>query len=384
MSLRSNSIQLSVIKQMELLAARHVDVVSLAQGIPSFDTPLPVKRRAENALREGIVAKYSLSPGLPELREMIEASLAREGIFYDWQKEIIITAGSIEGITASLLALTDPGDEVIIPDPTYTSYREAVRLAGCVPVFVPLSEEEGWGFTLEKFKAAITSKTKVIFYCNPNNPTGTVYSREELLSLGELAEAHDLFLISDEAYKDCLFDEAPYISLAQFSKFRRRLIRIFTFSKTYAMTGWRLGYVNAEESIAREIMKVHDTLVTCAPVISQYAAMGALEAGDESIRYFRGHYQKRRDAMCACFDQLSNYLSYVKPQAAYFVFPKIKGCTDSLALAKDILEKVKLALVPGVAFGPAGEGHLRFSFGREEKDIHEGMKRFEKYCRNYL
>ncbi len=379
MSKRSELIQLSVIKQMEILASRHVDVISLAQGIPSFDTPSPIKRRAEIALAEKLVAKYSLSPGLPELREMIELSLTKDSIFYDWETEIIVTAGSIEGITASLLAITDPGDEVIIPDPTYTSYREAVRLAGCTPIFVPLDEKNGWKIDIEKFAKAITPKTKVIFYCNPNNPTGTVYSKEDLLALGNLALDHNLYIIADEAYKDFVYEGQSYFSLAEFSKYRQHLIRVFSFSKPYAMTGWRVGYVHTDASIAREILKVHDSLVTCAPVISQYAAMGALEMGEEWVIHFREQYQKRRQLMCSYLDQLSDVSSFVLPTSAYFVFPHFNNCTDSLNLAKDILEKVQLATVPGVAFGPSGEGHLRLSFGRTENDITEGMKRLLSY-----
>ncbi len=378
MSHRSQSIQLSVIKQMEILAAQHIDVVSLAQGIPSFDTPSPIKRRAERALEEKLVAKYSLSPGLPELREQIEISLSHDDIFYDWETEIIVTAGSIEGITASLLAITDPGDEVIIPDPTYTSYREAVRLAGCTPIFVPLSEQEGWKLNIEKFAQAITPKTKAIFYCNPNNPTGTVFSQEDLVDLGDLAETHNLFLIADEAYKDFVYDNQVYFSLAQLPKYRHRLIRVFSFSKPYAMTGWRVGYVSAEASVAREILKVHDSLVTCAPVISQYAAMGALEMGEEWVQYFRSEYEKRRALICSALDTLP-HITYTKPTSAYFVFPKFVDCTDSFALATNILKTVKLATVPGVAFGPTGEGHIRLSFGRTESDIQEGMKRLSRY-----
>jgi len=177
---RVKNLQLSVIKQMEIRAAKYPDVISLAQGIPSFDTPAGIKRRVERALKNGSVAKYSLSPGLPELREMIEISLAKENMFYDWQKEIIVTVGAIEAITAAILTVSEPGDEIILPSPSYTSYKEVVSLAGCSPVFVPLNEAAGWFFELEEFKKAITPKTKAILFCNPNNPTGTVYSREQL------------------------------------------------------------------------------------------------------------------------------------------------------------------------------------------------------------
>lgn len=376
---RTKSIQLSVIKQMELLASRYANVVSLAQGIPSFDTPSAIKRRASRALEEGVVAKYSLSPGLPELRELIELSLASENMFYDWQSEIIVTAGSIEALTATLLTITMPGDEVIIPDPTYTSYREAIRLAGCEPVYAPLDEANGWAFDIKTVEKTITPKTKAIFFCNPNNPTGTVYTKEQLLALAELAEAHDLFIISDEAYKDFIYDGAPYFTLGQEQRYRKRFIRVFSFSKAYAMTGWRVGYVHSDASIIKEIMKVHDCLVTCAPVVSQYAAMGALEMGQEWIDFFKQEYEKRRDLMCDALDRIGDQLTYARPNSAYFVMPRYQGNKPSFELAVDILDKVQLATVPGSAFGPAGENHLRLSFGRTEKDIIEGMSRLEKY-----
>ncbi len=413
---RTKNLQLSIIKQIELRAAQYPDVISLAQGVPSFDTPRCIKRRVELALNRGVVAKYSLCPGLPELRELIEISLARENMFYDWQKEVIVTAGSIEGITAALLAITEPGDEVIIPEPTYTSYREVICLCGCKPVYVALDEKHGWAFDLEKFKQAITDKTKAIFYCNPNNPTGTIYTKKQLLGLAELAKKYNLYLISDEVYKDFVFanqreSNAPssvktlagknnrefnktrIFSLAEVPELRKRVIRLFSFSKAYAMTGWRVGYLHSDESIVREILKVHDSLVTCAPVISQYAAMGALEIGESDVKKFNQEYKKRRDLICSRLDKLSNVFSYIKPDGAYYVFPRLrqgfggqarrsfsKGgqARDSWKFALDLLEKIQVAVVPGIAFGPNGEGHVRMSFGRSEEDIERAFERMEK------
>jgi aminotransferase len=419
---RTKNLQLSVIKQMELRAAKYPDVVSLAQGIPSFDTPGCIKRRVERALNRGVVAKYSLSPGLPELRELIELSLAQENMFYDWEKEIIVTAGSIEGITATILAITKPGDEVIIPEPTYTSYREAIYLAGCQPVFVPLNEERCWAFEPGKYEQAITEKTRAIFYCNPNNPTGTIYTKYQLLALADLARKHDLFLISDEVYKDFVFnpsgeesrdnnrndassarsfsrqrrdqdDNERLFSLAELPELRKKIIRLFSFSKAYAMTGWRVGYLHSDESIVVEILKVHDLMVTCAPVISQYAAMGALEMGEGDIKEFRKKYLKRRDLICSRLDKLKHIFSYIKPNSAYYVFPRLRpawrdfsgqarqsnNSIDSWQFALNLLDKIQVAVVPGVAFGPNGEGHVRMSFGRSEEDINRAFDRMDKY-----
>ena len=388
---RTKNLNLSVIKQMELRATKYPDVISLAQGVPNFDTPQCIKRRVELALKRGIVAKYSLSPGISELRELIETKLAEDNMFYDWENELIITAGSIEGITATILALTNAGDEIIIPEPTYTSYREVITLAGCTPVFVPLDEKRGWAFDLNKFKQAITPKSKAIFYCNPNNPTGTIYSKEQLLGLAQLAEEHNLFLISDEVYKDFLFEpEQKIFSLAEIPELRKRVIRLFSFSKSYAMTGWRVGYLHSDESVVKEILKVHDSLVTCAPVISQYAAMGALEMGDMDLEEMTRQYKRRRDLICRHLDELSHIFSYVRPESAYFVFPKIllkeidykddkHNESISWKFALWLLEKTKVAVVPGVAFGPNGERHIRMSFGRDEKDINNAFARIKKF-----
>ena len=403
---RVKDLRLSVIKQIELRAAKHPDVVSLAQGIPSFDTPGCIKRRVENALKRGVAAKYSLSPGLPELRELIEISLARENMFYDWQKEIIVTAGSIEAITASILAITKPGDEILIPEPTYTSYREVIILAGCKPVFVPLDEKKGWALDLKKYEEAITPKTKAIFYCNPNNPTGTVYSRKQLLGLAELAKKNNLFIISDEVYKDFIFtnfsridsneresNKTRIFSLAEVPELRKKVIRIFSFSKAYAMTGWRVGYAHSDESVAREILKVHDCLVTCAPVISQYAAMGALEMGEGELKYFVEEFKKRRDLICGRLDRISDVFDYIKPNSAYYVFPAFISpranatagkLINSWEFALKLLDKAQVAVVPGVAFGPSGENHIRMSFGRSEDDINKAFDRIEKYYENYI
>jgi len=377
---RTKDLQLSVIKQIELRASKFPDVISLAQGIPNFDTPLCIKRRAEKAMEDGFTAKYSLSPGMPELRELIEISLAKENMFYDWEKEILVTNGSIEAISASILAITNPGDEIIIPEPTYTSYREVIFMSGCKPVFVPLDEDKGWAFEIEKYKEAITPKTKAIFYCNPNNPTGTIYTKEQLLGLSKLALENNLFLVSDEVYKDFIFDNSKIFSLAELSELRKKVIRIFSFSKVMAMTGWRVGYIHSDEENIKEIIKIHDCLTTCAPVVSQYAAMGGLEMAEKGINYFINEYKKRRDLICSRLDNLKEIFQYVKPNGAYYVFPKILlSKNNSWDFSIELLEKCGVAVVPGVAFGPNGEGHIRLSFGRSEYDINKAFDRLDKY-----
>lgn len=391
---------------MEIRGSQIPDVVSLAQGIPSFDTPLCIKNKAIEAIQEGRVARYSLSPGILELREAIEYNLSKRNIFYDFETEIIVTAGSIEAITASFLALLEPGDEVLIPDPTYTSYQSSIKTARGVPVFVPLDEEKGWAFDVEEFKKRITSKTKAILYCNPNNPTGTVYSRKQLMELAELAQLHNLYILADEVYKDFIYSNEDFFSLAQFSALRKRFIYIFSFSKSYAMTGWRVAYLATDKALAARILGVHDALVTCAPVISQWGAVAALEMADEEVKEYKKAFNARRNLICEELDKLTEWFEYQNPSSAYFVLPKmtdklitvfkkyekekgekrddlseIQEKSISWRFAIELLENAKVALVPGIAFGKEGEEHLRFCFGRSVKSIEKAMQRISKFIK---
>ncbi len=373
---------------MELRASRIPGVVSLAQGVPSFDTPESIKRSAIEAIEKGKVAKYSLSPGTLEFRETIARHLEKENKFYDFENEIIATAGSIEAITATLLAILDPGDEVLIPDPTYTSYQSAIKVARGVPVFVPLDEKSRWSFDIEKFESLITPRTKAFLFCNPNNPTATVFSRNQLHALAQLAIKHNLYILSDEVYKDFIYesDEKIY-SLAELRGIRDRLIYIFSFSKAYAMTGWRIAFLATHQNLAKRILAVHDALVTCAPVVSQFAAMGALEMAEEDVARFKEYFKKRRDLTCKRLDKLNNVFEYQKPDSAYFVFPRVKdeylkkmgAVGGSWQFTIELLEKAHVAVVPGVAFGPSGENHIRMCFGRSEGDINSAFDRMEKF-----
>jgi len=425
MFVRTKNIKLSAIKQMELLASKIPDVVSLAQGIPSFDTPEIIKKAAVKALNRGVVAKYSLTYGLPELRETIEQKLAEENMYYDFEKEIIATAGSIEAITAALIAIIESYEtksrkiknEVILFSPSYASYPEAIKVAGGQPVFVNLIERGNWQIDFKNLAKKITNRTAAIIICNPNNPTGTIFPKEDLLKIAELVWKRKIFIICDEVYKDFIYaDErgsetnleadqrgSAFFSLAQIPQLRKIVIRVFSLSKAYAMTGWRIGFLHSDEENVSEIVKVHDSLVTCAPVISQYAAMAALDFADKEIEEFRQKYQERRDLICQHLDDLPELFSYQKPQGSYFVFPKIiqykevrphkinrqfreveppKIKSTSWNFAIDLLNKAQVAVVPGLAFGPSGEGHIRMSFGRSEKDINEAMKRIKNYFTN--
>ncbi len=390
MFLRTKNINLSPIKTIEIFASKIPDVISLAQGVHSFDTPEVIKKAAHKALNRGLVAKYSLTYGLPELRETIEQKLAEENMYYDFEEEIIVTAGATEGITASLISIiNDKKNEVIIFSPAYVSYREIVKVAGGKPVFVNLIENpsadsgqaDGWQIDFDSLIKKINFKTAAILFCNPNNPTGTIFPKEDLLKIAELARKKKFFIISDEVYKDFIYDNSavPFFSIAQISELRKTVIRAFSISKAYAMTGWRIGFIHGDEENIKEIIKVHDCLITCAPVISQYAAMAALDYADKEIKEFKKEYLKRRDLICGRLDELSDYFSYQKPNSSYFVFPKTLKNKDSWKFSLDLLKKSRVAVVPGIAFGPSGEGHVRMSFGRSEKDINEAFNRINKY-----
>lgn len=389
MTIRGTTAKLSVIKQIELEAAHVPGAVSLAQGIPSFDTPEPIKRRVIDAIERGVVARYSLTNGMSELREAIEDHLYQQGMSYDYDAEIIVTVGSIEGITATLLATVGEGDQVLIPTPSYVSYADAVRLAGAEPVFVPLSEDDGWSVSIPTFIAACTSKTRAIILCNPNNPTGTLFRKDQLLELADYASANDILLLLDEVYRDFLYDEddrQAYFSLAMEPRYRKTVVRVFSFSKVFAMTGWRVGYLHTDRSLAQRILRIHDNLVTCAPVVSQYAALAALDMKPAEWVVYRDEYQARRDLMCQQLAALEPWLSFIRPNSAYFVFPKLRteklhGYTQSMDFALHLLREEKVAVVPGSAFGPTGEHHLRLSFGRDRDEIRTGLERLTQHFR---
>lgn len=365
---------------MERQAATYADAISLAQGIPYFDTFSAIKDSAKEAMDRGGAARYSTPQGLIKLRQLIAAHLSRQKINYG-QSEILVTAGSIEAMTVALMTVTMPGDEVIVFDPSYTAYDSIITLAGCVSVHVNLDEENGWSFDLNKLKKVINKKTKAIVVCNPNNPTGTMFSKNQLIEIGELALENGLFVITDEVYKEFVYDNGgmPAFSLAEIDKYKKNLISIFSFSKSYAMTGWRIGYLCASVEVINEALKIHDCFVNCAPVISQYAAMAALEMeNDDRKSVFEG-YAESRKLICTRLDKLARFFSYVKPTGTYYIFPKLLGNKNSEDFAKDLLSKTHVALVPGIAFGKNGEEHVRLSFGGKKDGINAAFDRIEKY-----
>ncbi|HVQ44439.1 MAG TPA: pyridoxal phosphate-dependent aminotransferase [Candidatus Saccharimonadia bacterium] len=371
---------MSAIKAVELLAAGQPGVVSLAQGIPSFDTPEPIKQAAIAAIRDGRAAAYSLTYGLAELRQTIACELGEAGMDYDPDHEIVVTCGGAEAIAATLRALiTDGRREVIVPAPSYASYPEMVRTAGGSVRYVALDEANGWALDPAAVAAVMGPETAAVLLANPNNPTGHCYPEEQLRAVAELAQQHGCKLICDEVYKDFVFDGGSAYTPAAEPAYRDIVIRIFSFSKAYGMTGWRVAYVHGAAEVMDRVVGVHDNLVTCAPVVSQYAAMAAVTEGAPYVREFRAVLARRRDELCRWLDQYPDVFAYQKPNSAYFVFPRLVSGENDWDFVRAALAEAGVAAVPGVAFGPSGAGHIRLCFGRSDADMRLACERLDRW-----
>ena len=390
-SRRVAQITVSAIKQMPVLASKVPDAVSLGQGIPSFGTPSFITEAVVRALREDDrIGKYSLQPGLPELKVEIGRHLQRtKGAQIDPETEIFVSCGGMEALAGAIATVVDRGDEVLIPSPNYASHIEQILFAEGVPVFVPLVEEDGWRLDVEGFRKAITPRTKAILICNPMNPTGTLFSDDQVRAIADLAIERDLFLIADEAYDFLIFDQLRHSSFASLPGLKKRLLAAFSFSKMYCMTGWRVGYLYAPAYLIDQVLKVHDAFAICAPTISQYAALAALRAtngvdgeGDRFIGDLVAALDARRQLTCRRLDSLAQLFSYCTPQGAYYVFPRIVPPNmKAMDLALRLLYEARVISVPGNGFGPTGEGHLRLSFGAAEEQINEAFDRIEEWAK---
>ncbi len=374
-SKRVLDIMVSPIKEMRILAREYDDVISFGQGIPFPDTPRQIKEKLASLILERDVSKYSISPGLLELREKASKKLLELNIHADPKKEMLVTNGAIEGIFCAVMSLIEEGDEVIMFTPGFSSHIEQVLLAGGIPIFSELCEN--WGIDFDNLKSKITKKTKAIIVSNPNNPTGSVYPKKDLLRLAELALENEFLIISDDPYNFLVY-EGEYFSLASLPEMKNSLVSCFSFSKEYAMTGYRLGYAVASEGILNQMMKIHDACCICAPVISQHAGIIALDLGRKISAPLKESLAKNRELIVSGLNEIKG-ISFVKPNGAYYVFLRYSKKMDSVDLAIDILKKARVEVVPGSAFGPAGEGHIRLSFGGKPEEIKEGLKRLKKY-----
>lgn len=378
---RVGRIAKSAIHEMTRLSKEVEDPAFLSWAKPTSDTPEHIKQAAADAIKKGLVGGYSENAGLPELREEIAAKLARDNGIKADPGEIMVTVGAIEGLAAAVMAVIDPGDEVILPSPTYSTHIRQVVIASGKPVLVPTLEDKGFALDIEAIKQAITFKTKAFMFCTPNNPTGTVYTEAQLRQLAEVCLEHDLTVITDEAYEYFVFDDNRHFSIGSIPEMRKKVISCYTFTKTYAMTGWRIGYLHADAEMIPHIGKAHIPFAICAPVVSQYAALAALKGPQDCVAGFRDHYIKTRNLMCDRLDALDSVFTYHRPEGSYLMFPKIlpdEG-KDSTAFCIKLLKEGRVSTTPGIAFGPTGQQHLRMSFCVPEDEIDKAFDRMEAY-----
>ena len=378
---RVSRIPRSAIHEMTRLSMQVEDPVSLSWARPAAGTPKHIDEAACRAVREGLVSGYSASIGLPELRQAIVEKLERDNNIKADPSEVMVTVGAIEGLGAAVMALLDPGDEVLIPSPNYSTHAQQAALASAVPVYVPTIEEKGFRLNVDAFREAVTERSKAIMFCTPSNPTGAVYEEEELRALGELALEENLAILVDESYEYFTFDGVEHFSIASVPELREKTVSCFTFTKTYAMTGWRIGYVLAKTELVTQMLKAHIPFCICAPVVSQYAALGALRGPQDCVQKFKQKYLDLRDLTCQRLDRLESVFEYQRPKGSYCMFPKIllEEGSDSLSFCKRLLLEGRVSTTPGVAFGPTGEGHLRITFCDSEDAINRAFDRMERY-----
>jgi aminotransferase len=355
------------------------DAISLGVGEPDFDTPWHIRDEGIYSLEKGRTF-YTSNSGLMELKEEISAYLTRKCyVNYDPRHEIMITVGGSEAIDIAMRAMLDPGDEVIIPQPSYVSYLPCVVLADGVPVPLPLQEKDQFKLTPDLLEAAITPRTKVLVLPFPNNPTGSIMTAEDLKPIVDLVIKHDLFVISDEIY-GALTYSGEHVTIASFPGMKERTVLINGFSKAYAMTGWRLGYACAPQLILDQMLKIHQFAIMCAPTTSQYAAVEALRNGDEDVDMMREAYNQRRRFLVHTFNKMG--LKCFEPFGAFYVFPSIKSLgMSSDEFAVKLLEAEKVAVVPGTAFGDSGEGFLRISYAYSLEELKEATSRIERFVK---
>lgn len=382
----ASSIEVSAIKKLQLMADAEKGVISLAQGIPSFFAAAHIKDAAIDAIRKNVTDKYTSGYGINQLRSAIVEKVKRDNAISATIQQVMVTHGAIEALMSTFIALLNPEDEIIILSPDYASHITQTKIArhGGRPIFVPLIEtEEGWVLDSEKLEGAVTQRTKAILVCNPCNPTGKVYSFDELKQISSIALKYNLFIISDEIYEYFIFDNKKHISIGSFPEVADRVISIFGVSKSYAMTGWRIGYIVANKKLIHQIFKIHDSLVTCPAVVSQYAALAAITGTQNEVIGYKKAFEKRRKIVIDMLAK-SQKIQLTIPEGAYYAFAKITGEIDDYDLAVRLIHEAKVAVVPGSAFGVGGESHIRISFGGEENNLIEGLTRLVRYIDKHV
>ena len=353
------------------------DVISLGVGEPDFDTPWHVRDEGIYSLEKGRTF-YTSNAGLKELREEICNYLDRRyQVSYDWHHETIVTVGGSEGIDIAMRAMLDPGDEVLIPQPSYVSYEPCAILAGGKPVIIELKAENEFRLTPEELLEHITDKTKILVLPYPNNPTGAIMERADLEKIAEIVMEKDIFVLSDEIYSELSY-KGDHVTIASIPGMKERTILINGFSKAYAMTGWRLGYACGPREIIEQMTKIHQFAIMCAPTTSQYAAVEAMRNGDADVATMREAYDQRRRYLVNAFKEMG--LECFEPYGAFYIFPCIKefGMTSE-EFAERFLKEEKVAVVPGTAFGDSGEGFLRISYAYSLQNLKAALARLERF-----
>ena len=371
------TIEPSGIRKFFDLVSEMDDAISLGVGEPDFDTPWHIRDEGIYSLEKGRTF-YTSNAGLKDLKIEIAKYLDRRfDLHYDYNKEIFVTVGGSEAIDLTMRAMLDPGDEVLIPQPSYVSYVPCCGLANGTPVIIELKAENAFRLTAEELEAAITPKTKLLVMPFPNNPTGAVMERADLEAVAEVVKKHDLYVLSDEIYCELTYLE-NHVSIASLPGMKERTIVVNGFSKSHAMTGWRLGYACGPAPILKQMLKIHQFAIMCAPTTSQYAAIEALRNGDEDVAMMREQYDARRRYLMQRFKEMG--LDCFEPFGAFYVFPCIKefGMTSD-EFANRLLQTKKVAVVPGTAFGRSGEGFLRISYAYSLEDLKVALERVEEF-----
>ena len=378
LSERTVSLKPSGIRKFFDVVSEMPDAISLGVGEPDFDTPWHIRDEGIYSLEKGRTF-YTSNSGLMELRREICKYMDRKyGLKYEPVKQVLITVGGSEAIDIAFRAMINPGDEIIIPQPSYVSYEPCAILANATPVIINLKDENDFRLTAEELEEAITDKTKLLVLPFPNNPTGAIMEREDLEAIAEVIIKHDIYVLSDEIYSELTYNEKGHVSIAAIPGMLERTVVINGFSKAFAMTGWRLGYACGPEAILEQMTKIHQFAIMCAPTTSQYAAIEALKNGDEDVAEMCDAYNQRRRYLMHVFKEMG--LPCFEPFGAFYIFPCIKefGMTsDEFALR--LLEEEKVAVVPGTAFGDSGEGFLRISYAYSIEALKEAVGRIGNF-----
>jgi len=378
-----SGMSISAIKEMAMLSAKIEGVASLAWGLPSFRTPEYIRDSVANALaNDPDIGKYALPDGLKELREVVADKHAQEtGIAVDADTQVMITAGNMQGLNTLFHVCLDPGDEIIVTDPGFASHFQQIRLCGGKPVYWRLQEENGWALDVESLPALLTKRTKAIVLVTPSNPTGKIFSKQELLQVGAIAKANNLLLFLDDPYRYLTYENKDkHFNLASQSDLLDNTVYCFTFSKCYAMSGWRLGYMILPPQLKKESLKVHDATMICTPRISQVAGIAALQGDTAHLEMFEAILASRRALIIQRLERIPHVFEYIKPEGAYYIFPRILvEHENAREFAIRLLNEAHVSVTPGSAFGPSGEHHVRMAFCVEEAVINKAFDRIEAY-----